>query len=81
MGRCVQLCAKLPTTLEERAMIQKLDTGSEKHDAVPMQPFERHGLGRSEGEAKKEGPGQAGGAGEPQTTPLGPEKQGGIGGP
>jgi hypothetical protein len=66
-------------------MTQKPDTGSEKQDAVPEEPSEKHGdkmdLGRSKGEAKKDGRGQTGGAGEPQTTPLEPEKQGGIGGP
>jgi hypothetical protein len=67
-------------------MGQKPDTGTEKQKLVPMeQPLKKHGdkmdLGRSKGEAKKDGHGQTGGAGEPQTTPLEPEKQGGIGGP
>jgi hypothetical protein len=49
-------------------MGQKPDTGTEKQKLVPMeQPLKKHGdkmdLGRSKGEAKKDGHGQTGGAG------------------
>ena len=67
-------------------MSEKPDKVTEKQKLVPMeQPLKEHGdkmdVGRLGGEAKKDGPSQTGGAGEPQTTPLEPEKQGGIGGP
>ena len=67
-------------------MSQKPDKVTEKQKLVPMeQPLKKHGdkmdVGRLGGEAKKDGPSQTGGAGETQTTPLEPEKQGGIGGP
>jgi hypothetical protein len=69
-------------TLEEHTMNQKPDTGTENQKAHPNEPLQKHGetdlgrLGGSEG-----GSTPSGGAGEPQTTPLEPEKQGGIGGP
>jgi hypothetical protein len=67
-------------------MGQKPDTGTEKQKLVPMeQPLKKHGdkldVGRSGGAEKEDGLSQTGGAGEPQATPLEPEKQGGIGGP
>jgi hypothetical protein len=64
-------------------MSQKPDKVTEKQKLVPMeQPLKKHGDKMVlRGEAKKDGPSQTGGAGEPQTTPLEPEKQGGIGGP
>ena len=66
-------------------MTQKPDTGSEKQNAVPMEPLKKHGdkldVGRLGGSEKEDGTSPTGGAGEPQTTPLEPEKQGGIGGP
>ena len=67
-------------------MSQKPDKVTEKQKLVPMeQPLKKHGgkmdVGRLGGEAKKDEPNQTGGAGELQTTPLEPEKQGGIGGP
>ena len=50
-----------------------------------MEPLKKHGdkmeVGRLGGSEKEDGSSPTGGAGEPQTTPLEPEKQGGIGGP
>ena len=53
---------------------------------MPMeQPLKKHGdkipVGRLSDADNEDAPNQTGGAGEPQTTPLEPEKQGGIGGP
>ena len=66
-------------------MTQKPDTASEKQKAVPMEPLKKHGdksdVGRLGGSEKEDGTSPTGGAGEPQTTPLESEKQGGIGGP
>ena len=66
-------------------MTQKLDTESEKQRTVPMEPLKKHGdkmeVGRLGGSEKEDGSSPTGGAGEPQTTPLEPEKQGGIVGP
>ena len=66
-------------------MTQKPDTASEKQKTVPMEPLKKHGdkldVGRLGGSEKEDGTSPTGGAGEPQTTPLEPEKQGGIGGP
>jgi hypothetical protein len=49
------------------------------------EPLKKHGdkmdVGRLGGAEKEDGSNPIGGAGEPQTTPLEPEKQGGIGGP
>jgi hypothetical protein len=57
------------------------DRQSEKQKLAPMEhPLKKHGdkLG---GVRNEDARNQTGGAGEPQTTPLEPEKQGGIGGP
>jgi hypothetical protein len=49
------------------------------------EPLKKHGdkvdVGRLGGVREEDAPRQTGGAGEPQATPLEPEKQGGIGGP
>jgi hypothetical protein len=46
------------------------------------QPLKKHGDKMKSGSGdKKEAEHQPGGAGEPETTPLEPEEQGGIGGP
>ena len=67
-------------------MSQKPVPTSEKQKPVPMEePLKKHGdkmdVGRLGGAEKEDGSNTIGGAGEPQTTPLEPEKQGGIGGP
>ena len=59
---------------------------SEKQGAKHMkEPLKKHGdkmdLRKLGGRKKERTSRQTGGAGEPQTTPLEPEKQGGIGGP
>ena len=58
----------------------------EKPGAQPMdEPLKKHGdkmdLGKLGDQRKPGAPRPAGGAGEPQSTPLEPEKQGGISGP
>ena len=60
--------------------------GSGEPKPVQMeQPLKKHGdkidVGRLGGADNEDASNQTGGAGEPQTTPLEPEKQGGIGGP
>ena len=66
-------------------MSQKPDKVTEKQKLVPMEPLKKHGdkmeVGRLGGSEKEDGSSPTGWAGEPQTTPLEPEKQGGIGGP
>ncbi len=67
-------------------MGQKQDGGSEKQGRIAMEkPLKKHGdkidRGRLGGIDKENASGQKGGAGEPEATPLEPEKQGGIGGP
>ena len=65
-------------------MSQKQNSSSlEEPMPVPMeQPLKKHGDKIDVVSADNEdAPNQTGGAGEPQTTPLEPEKQGGIGGP
>ena len=65
-------------------MSQKQNSSSsEEPKPVPMElPLKKHGDKIDVGSADNEdAPNQTGGAGEPQTTPLEPEKQGGIGGP
>jgi len=64
-------------------MIDKQENGMEKQPAKPMdQPLKKHGdKMKSVSGDKKEAEHQPGGAGEPETTPLEPEEQGGIGGP
>ena len=68
-------------------MSQKQNSSSlEEPKPVPMeQPLKKHGdkipVGRLSDADNEDAPNQTGGAGEPQTTPLEPEKQGGIGGP
>jgi hypothetical protein len=55
-------------------------TMTDKQQPQPMkEPMKPHGdkIDMDKPSAKK----PSGGAGEPQTTPLEPEKQGGIGGP
>ena len=53
---------------------------SEKQKPVPMEePLKKHA--DKGGAEKEDGSNPIGGAGEPQTTPPEPEKQGGIGGP
>jgi hypothetical protein len=59
---------------------------SEKQGPIAMEePLKKHGdkidQGRLGGIDKENASGQKGGAGEPESTPLEPEKQGGIGGP
>ena len=68
-------------------MSQKQNSSSsEEPKPVPReQPLKKHGdkidVGRLSDADNEDAPNQIGGAGEPQTTPLEPEKQGGIGGP
>ena len=68
-------------------MSQKQNSSSsEEPKPVPReQPLKKHGdkidQGRLGGIDKENASGQKGGAGEPEATPLEPEKQGGIGGP
>ena len=71
-------------TKEEHVMSQKQNSSSsEEPKPVPMeQPLKKHGDKMDVGSADNEDAGnQTGGAGEPRTTPLEPEKQGGISGP
>jgi hypothetical protein len=67
-------------------MNEKRQPGVEKPQAEPMQePLKKHGdkmeLGRLGDGHKRRISHETGGAGEPRTTPLEPEEQGGIGGP
>jgi len=74
-------------TIEDALMSEiQDDRRSEKQKPVPMeQPLKKQGdkidVGRLGSEENEDAPNQTGGAGEPQTTPLEPEKEGGIGGP
>jgi hypothetical protein len=67
-------------------MSRNKDPGAEQQAPLPMeQPLKKEGdkigVGGSSSTQKENAPQNSGGAGEPQTTPLEPEKQGGIGGP
>ena len=67
-------------------MVQKQQQRLEKQQAEPMQePLKKHGdkvdLGKLGSSQKGKASRQTGGAGEPPTTALEPEEQGGIGGP
>jgi hypothetical protein len=66
-------------------MRQKQDRRSKPRPQPMDEPLTKHGdkldVGRLGGGGEGDAPRQTGGAGEPQATPLEPEKQGGIGGP
>ena len=66
-------------------MRQKQDRRSKPRPQPMDEPLKKHGdkldVGRLGGGGEEDVPRQTGGAGEPQATPLEPEKQGGIGGP
>jgi hypothetical protein len=66
-------------------MRQKQDRRSKPRAQPRDEPLKKHGdkleVGRLGGGGEADTPRQTGGAGEPQATPLEPEKQGGIGGP
>jgi len=73
-------------TKRSTSMVQKQQQGFEKQQAEPMQePLKKHGdkvgLGKFGSGKKRKASHGTGGAGEPLTTPLEPEEQGGVGGP
>jgi hypothetical protein len=75
-------CSEYPN--QRRTLVS--EKKSEKQGPIAMEePLKKHGdkidRGRLGGKDEEHASDQKGGAGEPQATPLEPEKQGGIGGP